>query len=82
VAIKILQRDDIIAAGITAFVRNEIAILRRVRHRNVVGLVDVIASETKLYLVLEGPNPSASRESRVQKAQGNESNKSRPTPPL
>ncbi|KAJ3044511.1 coatomer subunit beta [Rhizophlyctis rosea] len=53
VAVKILNREDILDGNMTEQVRNEITVLRRVRHHNICNLVDVMATRERIYIVIE-----------------------------
>ncbi|KAK8692560.1 hypothetical protein V6N13_076017 [Hibiscus sabdariffa] len=53
VAIKVLDKEKILKGGLTAHIEREIAILRRVRHPNIVQLFEVMATKTKIYFVME-----------------------------
>ncbi|KAE8689456.1 CBL-interacting serine/threonine-protein kinase 19 [Hibiscus syriacus] len=53
VAIKVLDKEKILKGGMIAHIKREIAILRRVRHPNIVQLFQVMATKTKIYFVME-----------------------------
>ncbi|KAG8494532.1 hypothetical protein CXB51_012234 [Gossypium anomalum] len=53
VAIKVLDKEKILKGGLIAHIKREIAILRRVRHPNIVQLFEVMATKTKIYFVME-----------------------------
>ncbi|XP_057764127.1 CBL-interacting serine/threonine-protein kinase 12-like [Salvia miltiorrhiza] len=53
VAIKVIDKEKILKVGLTAHVKREISILRRVRHPNIVQLFEVMATKTKIYFVME-----------------------------
>ncbi|KAE8659663.1 CBL-interacting protein kinase 19 [Hibiscus syriacus] len=53
VAIKVLNKEKILKCGLMAQIKREIAILRRVRHPNIVQLFEVMATKTKIYFVME-----------------------------
>ncbi|KAE8708873.1 CBL-interacting protein kinase 12 [Hibiscus syriacus] len=53
VAIKVLDKEKILKGGMIAHIKREIAILRRVRHPNIVQLFEVMATKTKIYFVME-----------------------------
>ncbi|PKA61225.1 CBL-interacting serine/threonine-protein kinase 12 [Apostasia shenzhenica] len=53
VAIKVLDKERILNSGLVAHIKREIAILRRVRHPNIVQLFEVMATKTKIYFVME-----------------------------
>lgn len=52
-AIKILDKSDIKANELTVNVRREIAIMKALKHRNIVNLIEVLSSKTKLYIVMD-----------------------------
>ncbi|XVF27479.1 hypothetical protein REPUB_Repub14bG0111000 [Reevesia pubescens] len=53
VAIKVLDKEKILKSGLIAHIKREIAILRRVRHPNIVQLFEVMATKSKIYFVME-----------------------------
>ncbi|KAG1330276.1 CBL-interacting serine/threonine-protein kinase 12 [Cocos nucifera] len=53
VAIKLLDKEKILKGGLVAHIKREIAILRRVRHPNIVQLFEVMATKSKIYFVME-----------------------------
>lgn len=53
VAIKVLDKEKIVKGGLMAHIKREIAILRRVRHPNIVKLFEVMATKSKIYFVME-----------------------------
>ncbi|XP_047311860.1 CBL-interacting serine/threonine-protein kinase 12-like [Impatiens glandulifera] len=53
VAIKIIDKDKILKGGLTAHIKREISILRKVRHPNIVQLYEVMATKTKIFFVME-----------------------------
>ncbi|XP_078180852.1 CBL-interacting serine/threonine-protein kinase 14-like [Carex rostrata] len=53
VALKVLSKPRIVKSGMYINVRREIVSMRRIRHPHVVKLIDVMASQSKIYLVLE-----------------------------
>lgn len=53
VAIKVLDKEKILKSGLTAHIKREISILRRVRHPNIVQLSEVMATKSKIYFVME-----------------------------
>lgn len=55
-AIKILDRQRILAMKINEQIKTEIATLKLLKHPNVVRLYEVSASKTKIYMVLEYVN--------------------------
>ncbi|KAK9287940.1 hypothetical protein L1049_016385 [Liquidambar formosana] len=52
-AVKILEKNRIIDLNITDQIKREIATLKLIKHPNVVRLHEVLASKTKIYMVLE-----------------------------
>ncbi|KAI3469209.1 hypothetical protein Pfo_025872 [Paulownia fortunei] len=55
-AIKILQKNRILHLKITDQIKREIGTLKLLKHPNVVRLREVLASKTKIYMVLEYVN--------------------------
>ncbi|KAJ8460756.1 hypothetical protein OPV22_033682 [Ensete ventricosum] len=53
VAIKALDKDKVLKGGYMGHIKREIAVLRRVRHPYIVQLLEVMATKTKIYLVME-----------------------------
>ena len=54
VAIKVIEKEKVFKSGLTAHIKREIAALRRVQgHPHVMRLLDVLASRSTVYLVLE-----------------------------
>lgn len=53
VAIKILDREKIMKESLIQNVQKEIEILKIVDHPNIVKLQEILASKTKIFLVLE-----------------------------
>ncbi|KAE8718275.1 CBL-interacting serine/threonine-protein kinase 12 [Hibiscus syriacus] len=53
VAIKAVSKKKVLKGGFAEHVKREIAIMRRLRHRNIVKLIEVLASKTKVYFVME-----------------------------
>lgn len=53
VAIKILNKDDLISAGMVEQLKREINILKQIRHPHVVNLKEIMSSREKIYMVLE-----------------------------
>ncbi|KAH7514735.1 CBL-interacting serine/threonine-protein kinase 14 [Ziziphus jujuba] len=53
VAIKAVSKQKILKSGLTANVKREISIMRRLRHPNIVKLIEVLATKTKIYFVME-----------------------------
>ncbi|CAN8245980.1 unnamed protein product [Cochlearia groenlandica] len=53
VAIKVIDKEKVLKSGLIAHIKREIAILRRVRHPNIVQLFEVMATKSKIYFVME-----------------------------
>ncbi|KAJ0964890.1 hypothetical protein J5N97_026028 [Dioscorea zingiberensis] len=53
VAIKVLDKEKILKCGLIGHIKREIAILRRVRHPNIVHLHEVMATKAKIYFVMQ-----------------------------
>ncbi|KAJ3692154.1 hypothetical protein LUZ60_012504 [Juncus effusus] len=53
VAIKVMDKEKIFKSGLVSHIKREIAILRRVRHPNIVQLHEVMATKSKIYFVME-----------------------------
>lgn len=53
VAIKAINKQRILKGGLAANVKREISIMRRLRHPNIVRLLEVLANTKKIYFVLE-----------------------------
>lgn len=53
VAMKILDRSTIVKHKMVDQIKREISIMKLVRHPNVVRLYEVLASRTKIYIILE-----------------------------
>ncbi|KAF3447980.1 hypothetical protein FNV43_RR08687 [Rhamnella rubrinervis] len=53
VAIKAVSKTKILKGGLTANVKREISIMRRLRHPHIVKLIEVLATKTKIYFVME-----------------------------
>jgi serine/threonine protein kinase len=53
VAIKVLDKEKAVRSGLVSHIKREIAVLRRVRHPNIVHLFEVMATKTKIYFVME-----------------------------
>ncbi|XP_066307013.1 CBL-interacting protein kinase 19-like [Miscanthus floridulus] len=53
VAIKVLDKEKAVKSGLVPHIKREIAVLRRVRHPNIVHLFEVMATKTKIYFVME-----------------------------
>lgn len=55
-AVKILEKKKILNLKITDQIKREIATLKLLKHPNIVRLYEVLASKTKIYMVLEYVN--------------------------
>ena len=53
VAVKVLDKAALLAGGLAEQVRREVEILRRLRHPNVVQLLEVLTSSERVFLVME-----------------------------
>eukprot|EP00002_Diphylleia_rotans_P033988 TRINITY_DN7278_c0_g1_i10.p1 TRINITY_DN7278_c0_g1~~TRINITY_DN7278_c0_g1_i10.p1 ORF type:complete len:378 (+),score=75.13 TRINITY_DN7278_c0_g1_i10:200-1333(+) len=53
VAIKVLDKRHLHEQNMTEQIKKEISIMKLIKHKNVVNLIDVLISRTKIYLVLE-----------------------------
>ncbi|KAL8214801.1 hypothetical protein R6Q57_004250 [Mikania cordata] len=53
VAIKIIDKDKIMKVGMMNQIKREISVMKLVNHPNVVHLYEVMASKTKIYIILE-----------------------------
>ncbi|XP_022874114.1 CBL-interacting protein kinase 2-like [Olea europaea var. sylvestris] len=53
VAIKIIDKEKILKAGMIDQIKREISVMRLVRHPNIVQLYEVMATKTKIYFVME-----------------------------
>ncbi|KAL0722323.1 hypothetical protein Bca4012_036922 [Brassica carinata] len=53
VAIKVIDKEKIVKSGLAGHIKREISILRRVRHPYIVHLHEVMATKTKIYIVME-----------------------------
>lgn len=53
VAIKAVSKQKVVSGGFVAHVKREIAIMRRLRHPNIVRLIEVLATRTRIYFVME-----------------------------
>ena len=53
VAIKIIDKEKVLKVGMIDQIKREIAVMRLIRHPNVVELYEVMASKTKIYFVME-----------------------------
>nr|GMD40005.1 CBL-interacting serine/threonine-protein kinase 14-like [Ipomoea batatas] len=53
VAIKAVSKHRILKGGLTGHVKREVSIMRRLRHHHIVRLLEVLATKTKIYFVME-----------------------------
>jgi len=53
VAIKVLDKEKIQKQNMGSSVKKEISIMKMIKHRHVVQLLEVLASKTKIFIVLE-----------------------------
>ncbi|KAG6492687.1 CBL-interacting protein kinase 18-like [Zingiber officinale] len=53
VAIKIIDKEKVVKAGLMEQVKREVSVMRLIRHPNIVHLFEVMASKTKIYFVME-----------------------------
>ncbi|PON32403.1 Calcium/calmodulin-dependent/calcium-dependent protein kinase [Parasponia andersonii] len=53
VAVKAVSKAKVLKGGFTAQVKREISIMRRLHHPNIVKLLEVMATKTKIYFVME-----------------------------
>ncbi|KAF9594580.1 hypothetical protein IFM89_033550 [Coptis chinensis] len=53
VAIKCISKHKIAKSGLTAHIKREISIMRRLHHPHIVKLYEVLATKTKIYFVME-----------------------------
>ncbi|XP_055812749.1 CBL-interacting serine/threonine-protein kinase 14-like [Solanum dulcamara] len=53
VAIKVVSKQKILKGGLTAHVKREISIMRRLRHPHIVRQHEILATKKKIYFVLE-----------------------------
>ncbi|KAK6158942.1 hypothetical protein DH2020_006256 [Rehmannia glutinosa] len=53
VAIKIIDRDRVLRHKMVEQIKREIATMKMIKHPNVLNLFEVLASKTKIYIVLE-----------------------------
>ncbi|XP_010522895.1 PREDICTED: CBL-interacting serine/threonine-protein kinase 9 [Tarenaya hassleriana] len=55
-AIKILDRDKVLRHKMVEQIKREISTMKLIKHPNVVEIIEVMASKTKIYIVLEFVN--------------------------
>ncbi|CAL4922541.1 unnamed protein product [Urochloa decumbens] len=53
VAIKVIDKDQILKCGLMDQISREISVMKLVKHPNIVQLYEVMATKTKIYFVLE-----------------------------
>lgn len=53
VAVKAVSKQKVLKGGFTAHVKREISIMHRMRHPHIVKLIEVLATKTKIYIVIE-----------------------------
>ncbi|PWZ43816.1 CBL-interacting protein kinase 14 [Zea mays] len=53
VAIKIMDKDMVLKAGLSEQVKREITTMRLVEHKNIVRLHEVMATRNKIYIIME-----------------------------
>ncbi|KAJ3107992.1 CBL-interacting serine/threonine-protein kinase 23 [Phlyctochytrium planicorne] len=52
-AVKIMTKHDVIELGMSDQVKNEIMIMKRIRHKNIINMQDAMASKNRIYIVQE-----------------------------
>lgn len=53
VAIKILNKDKVEVLNVAAVIKKEIAMMKSLHHANVVPVLDVFATQSKIFIVSE-----------------------------
>ena len=53
VAIKVIDKEKVLKVGMIEQIKREISVMRLIRHPHVVELYEVMASKTKIYVVME-----------------------------
>ncbi|KNA21033.1 hypothetical protein SOVF_046930 [Spinacia oleracea] len=53
VAIKVIDKDKTLKAGLSEQIKREISVMKLVKHQNVLQLYEVMATKSKIYIVLE-----------------------------
>ncbi|WJX76836.1 CBL-interacting protein kinase 2 [Trifolium repens] len=53
VAIKVVDKEKVLKVGMVDQIKREISVMRLVRHPNVVELYEVMATKTKIFIVME-----------------------------
>ncbi|KHG03616.1 CBL-interacting serine/threonine-protein kinase 9 [Gossypium arboreum] len=56
VAIKIMDRDQVLRHRMVEQIKNEISTMKLIKHPNVIKIFEVMASKTKIYIVIEFVN--------------------------
>lgn len=53
VAIKILDKEEVKREDLGESIKKEVTLMKMIKHKNVVRLIEVLASNSKIYIVLE-----------------------------
>jgi len=53
VAIKILDKEKVKQEDLGESIKKEVTLMKMIKHKNVVRLIEVLASNSKIYIVLE-----------------------------
>ncbi|GMH05038.1 hypothetical protein Nepgr_006878 [Nepenthes gracilis] len=53
VAIKVIEKEKVLKAGLDEQIKRQISVMKLVRHPNIVMLYEVMATKSKIYIVLE-----------------------------
>ena len=53
VAIKVIDKEKTLKAGLNEQIKREISVMKKVSHLNVLHLYEVMATKSKIYIVLE-----------------------------
>ncbi|KAL9227784.1 hypothetical protein vseg_003435 [Gypsophila vaccaria] len=53
VAVKIVSRPKVEKLNMTPHVKREVAIMQRLRHPNIIRIIEVLATKTKVYIIME-----------------------------
>lgn len=53
VAIKILDKEKVKQEDLGENIKKEVTLMKMINHRNIVRLIEVLASNSKIYIVLE-----------------------------
>ncbi|KAG7583416.1 Protein kinase domain [Arabidopsis suecica] len=67
VALKILDKDKVLKHKMAEQIRREIATMNLIKHPNVVQLYEVMASKTKIFIILEYVNDGQIEENEAQR---------------